>query len=1190
MKNKMRIRLTIVLIFAMAFTSLGMTMAEGQEETEPPASSEVQNIITSFAVLPDDLAEQEVETETELADGVKLPEKEVTLPADAAPTPAQDNTSPAPADNAAPIPSSTGTGGLIPEPISSPAEENEPIPTEMAPLAVLQSLLLTPRAVGLPSFDHVNFRFFANGTPILIKENGGITSAYDATGNTLLSDIYDLKDYFIYGGWENGDETANTSITIESGTLNRTVFGGSLEGTITGSTSVDIKYGFLSYVYGGSEIGAVTGNTSVQIKDGVFTGTVFGGGSQAAAAVGGNTNVTIENGLFYFIYGGGYAGSVAGDASVSIKDGMFIGTVFGGGNQATATIGGNTKVIIENGAFNWVYGGGFAGPVTGDTSLLLKDGTFSELICGGGNQATATVGNDTNITVEGGVLSTIFGGGAYGNVTGDTYVTINGGIFWNDLYQSIGVVYGGGYYGSVRNANVKINATDNVMLAGGTIPNSLHINGGGLSGSVNEANVTVNGGNIDQLLGGGLWAAATTVNTNITIGGTGKVDVVYGGGDVGSISNDVNIVIKDQAFIHTDVFGGCRNTNMQPGDSPGGVGGKVSITLQDTAVVDRCIFGGGDAGTVGSVSIDLKGGTVNGMNIGGDPPVLGGGMHNYHPTGGDVTDAAVINIYPEAAIAGGNTNISLEGYGAGTTVGSGSKINYYYKITYDANTSTGTPPAAGYVLSYSKLLDGSIQQGTAAASDAGGMSKSNHTFAGWNTQPGGGGTSYAAGAVLNPTENITLYAQWAPVPTYPITILTNGVQANGVTATGAVTPADGQPANANITVTVTLTGTATAAGTHTVGLTSSHAGSITSPATVTKTVTAGQGMTAGDTFVFSFTMPPRSVDDLVVTHTFSSAPPPATTDASISPTADAFDKNTADADYKDIAVTLSPGSYTLSAIRYDGYTLQAGTDYTVSGSAYTIKKEYLATLGEGTQTFTFAMSGGANPTLTITIKDTSLREYPVIESPGPWTGSGTATWKIDGPYSKYIQLWLGGNVVNPDNMIVTEGSTVITLKESYLKTLANGTYNYTAEFTDGYAYLTLTVNVQGNTIINVTGVTLNKSSEALKTGETLQLTAVVLPDNATDKSVTWSSSDTSVATVDNSGKVTANKSGTATITVITDDGLYTATCKVTVTNTNLPQTGDNGNVTGWLIALLTSVLGMLCVLVWRKWRQLQGTW
>lgn len=85
-----------------------------------------------------------------------------------------------------------------------------------------------------------------------------------------------------------------------------------------------------------------------------------------------------------------------------------------------------------------------------------------------------------------------------------------------------------------------------------------------------------------------------------------------------------------------------------------------------------------------------------------------------------------------------------------------------------------------------------------------------------------------------------------------------------------------------------------------------------------------------------------------------------------------------------------------------------------------------------------------------------------------------------------------------------------------------------------------------NTAPSVTGVRLNKTTATLMAGQTMNLTAAVSPSGA-NKKVTWTSGNTSVATVNSVGKVTGVNPGTTTITARTTDGGYTASCRVTVT-------------------------------------------
>ena len=101
--------------------------------------------------------------------------------------------------------------------------------------------------------------------------------------------------------------------------------------------------------------------------------------------------------------------------------------------------------------------------------------------------------------------------------------------------------------------------------------------------------------------------------------------------------------------------------------------------------------------------------------------------------------------------------------------------------------------------------------------------------------------------------------------------------------------------------------------------------------------------------------------------------------------------------------------------------------------------------------------------------------------------------------------------------------------------------------------------------VNVTEVTLDRTELTLTEGETGTLTATVKPDNADNRKVTWISDKTDVATVDGAGKVTAVKAGEAVVTVTTEDGGKTATCKVTVKAKAVPVTGVEVNP--WAVTL-----------------------
>ena len=149
------------------------------------------------------------------------------------------------------------------------------------------------------------------------------------------------------------------------------------------------------------------------------------------------------------------------------------------------------------------------------------------------------------------------------------------------------------------------------------------------------------------------------------------------------------------------------------------------------------------------------------------------------------------------------------------------------------------------------------------------------------------------------------------------------------------------------------------------------------------------------------------------------------------------------------------------------------------------------------------------------------------------------------------------NCTNLENIIIPKSVSYIApdaFRQCKKLTISGylGTVAETYAKENGFKFIALDV-------LEPTSISLNKTSLTLDVGKSYTLTKTVSPSNAVT-SYTWSSSNTSVATVDKNGKVTAKASGTATITVKTSNG-KTANCKVTV-NLPSPQITSLANTTG----------------------------
>ena len=155
-------------------------------------------------------------------------------------------------------------------------------------------------------------------------------------------------------------------------------------------------------------------------------------------------------------------------------------------------------------------------------------------------------------------------------------------------------------------------------------------------------------------------------------------------------------------------------------------------------------------------------------------------------------------------------------------------------------------------------------------------------------------------------------------------------------------------------------------------------------------------------------------------------------------------------------------------------------------------------------------------------------------------------------YTDNKQVYTGEAVTRASEMakldISVEGVKILRLNVDQ-----NGSdSNDHADFADAKFITELADDTTPETIA-VTGVTLDKSTAKLtEKGQTVDLTATVAPENATNKNVIFETSNEKVATVDGNGKVTAVANGKATITVTTEDGEKTAACEVTVEIPNVP--------------------------------------
>ena len=189
----------------------------------------------------------------------------------------------------------------------------------------------------------------------------------------------------------------------------------------------------------------------------------------------------------------------------------------------------------------------------------------------------------------------------------------------------------------------------------------------------------------------------------------------------------------------------------------------------------------------------------------------------------------------------------------------------------------------------------------------------------------------------------------------------------------------------------------------------------------------------------------------------------------------------------------------------------------------------------------------------------------------------TATVSPDNATNKAVS-WASDN---------TDVATVSTTGE--VTALAAGTATLTVTTTDGNKTANCVVTVSAR-LIAVTGISLNKTTLKLDVGEKETLIVTFNPENASNKKLYWSSSNTVTATVDDSGEISAHTGGTATITVTTDEGGLSISCELLVVSTNGKVSINNGAEISFATGQLAEKLsGSVSKLVFGEKAELNGT-
>lgn len=516
-----------------------------------------------------------------------------------------------------------------------------------------------PQTAGL--YPKVNINHIKSGKSITGNVYGGgygedafvVSNPVVSIGDTTdgHADRTAKIDGIVFGGGERAEVRGNATVNVKKANTTVTnIFGGGNHANVTGNVDVVIGNSAAGPtvngdVYGGGGFAhtGTIGNTStdyhntVTLNNGTVHGNVYGGGlgdDNNEAKVFGPVYVKVYGGTADSVFGcNNVKGAPQSTVAVDVYGCDTLGTVFGGGNLAAASLA--PKVMVHNCTpkIGVVYGGGNAAAVSA-TDVTIYGGTIDSVFGGGnGRVKEAPVDGTSTVKIHGGTVKNVFGGNNTSGIIADTIgVTIDALAETGHSLctMAVGNVYGGGnlaiYAPSAESAKGKDKFSPKVTIKSGTIEGTVYGGGKGIESSLTAGLVKSNtlvdmqGGTVKHsIYGGGELASVGDIDFGVStiaaVANTGLTKVLISGGVVGDINNARMPSTTDpEGDEFGYVFAGgkgvvdsvtCGNANKLA------LVDSTYLEISDSALITASVYGGCENGmTLGNTHVKISGGQI----------------------------------------------------------------------------------------------------------------------------------------------------------------------------------------------------------------------------------------------------------------------------------------------------------------------------------------------------------------------------------------------------------------------------------------------------------------------------------------------------------------------------------------------------------------------------------------------------